>query len=76
MFLDLQAVNSNGEEGGKVKCYAKKQIIIKKKKNSCTLTLSTLKNKENFPFSTYVHLSLSISTINNDQGRHIEKNTM
>ena len=30
MFLDLQAVNSNGEEGGKVKCYAKKQIIVKK----------------------------------------------
>jgi len=25
MFLDLQAVNSNGEEGGKVKCYAKKK---------------------------------------------------
>ena len=24
MFLDLQAVNSNGEEGGKVKYYAKK----------------------------------------------------
>ena len=24
MFLDLQAVNSNGEEGGKVKCYTKK----------------------------------------------------
>ena len=24
MFLDLQAVDSNGEEGGKVKCYAKK----------------------------------------------------
>ena len=24
MFFDLQAVNSNGEEGGKVKCYAKK----------------------------------------------------
>ena len=52
----------------------KKQIIVKK--NSCSLTLSTLKNKENFPFSTYVHLSLSISTINNDQGRDIEKNTM
>ena len=30
---------------------------------------------ENFPFSTYVHLSLYISTINNDQGRDIEKNT-
>ena len=52
----------------------KKQIIVKK--NSCSLTLLTLKNKENFPFSTYVHLSLSISTINNDQGRDIEKNTM
>ena len=44
MFFDLQAVNSNGEEGGKVKCYAKKT------ENSSTLTLSKLKNKENFPF--------------------------
>ena len=75
MFLDLQAVNSNGEERGKVKCYEKKTDNCLKK-NSCTLTLSTLKNKENFPFTTYVHLSLSISTINNDQGRDIEKNTM
>ena len=60
MFLDLQAVNSNGEEGGKVKCYAKKTENCSKQQ----LYIDSIETKKyrKLSFSTYMHLSLPIST--------------
>lgn len=60
MFLDLQAVNSNGEEGGKVKCYGKKTENCSKQQ----LYVDSIETKKlrKLSFSTYMHLNLPIST--------------